>query len=209
MKKLMLAGIVVGIAGISQAVTITLPSSLSYPNAYIIKTTYTLDSTLNYIGASITFNNVKYTVAGGNNTLNYDLLNGNYAAATLNNNTDEYHDYFQNHTPYSANLDVLGGKVFYVPGTGGYGKPYYDTESWTTTFSDQALADILNDITAYGFFDLGFDPNCTYQFNGTVTVDFTTTKKSIERVPDQGMAAGLLGMSFLGLVVLRRKLALN
>jgi len=114
MKKLILIGITVGIASLAQAVTITLPSSISGPNAYIFKTTYTLDPTLNYIGASITFKSVKFTATGGDNTLNYDLLNGAYNAQTITDNgaNNETVDYFQNHSPYSTHLDVLGSKTF-------------------------------------------------------------------------------------------------
>jgi hypothetical protein len=212
MKKIVLIGLTVGIANLVQAVTITLPSSISFPDATIVQTAYTLNPALNYTGASITFNNVKYTVTGGDNTLNYDLLNANYAAGVVGNsvnNSSEFSDFFQTTSPYKNttpnphNLDVLGGQVF---------TSLNQTQSWTTTFSGQALTDILNDITTYGYFDLGFDANCTYQFNGTVTVDFTTQTTGTGKsgpVPDHAMTVCLLGMSFLGMMVFRRKLALN
>jgi len=214
MKKIILIGITVGIASLAQAVTTPLPvaitglpASISGPNAYIFQTHVTLDPTLNYIGASINFNGVKFTVGGGDDTLNYDLINGTYTAKTISDNgpKNETEDYFQNNSPYNGKVsstelvaDVLGAKTFTVG----------QTQTWSTAFSSAALADILSDINTYGYFDLGLDPNCTYNF-GSVTISFTTTTKSVQTAPDQAMTAVLLGVSFAGLLVFRRKLCLN
>jgi hypothetical protein len=215
MKKTILIGITVGIASLAQAVTTPLPvaisglpASINGPNAYIFQTKVTLDPTLNYIGATINFTGVKFTATGGDDTLNYDLINGTYSAKTITDNSskNETEDYFQNNAPYNGKVgstselvaDVLGAKVFTLN----------QTQTWSSTFSSAALADILTDINTYGYFDLGLDPNCIYNF-GSVTISFTTTTKSVRTAPDQAMTAVLLGVSFAGLLVFRRKLCLS
>src|SRR5665213_1644233 len=141
MKKNILIGIAVSIASLAQAVTITSNTSFSAPNAYIIQTAYTLDPNLNYIGASITFNNVTFTHSGGDYTLNYDLLNGSYKPGTLTpKNNSEWSDYFTTATGSNGkllyNAYILGGKVFSYQGQ--------TIPTWTTDFNSTALKDILS-----------------------------------------------------------------
>ena len=216
MKKLILIGTMVGIASLAQAVVIPtsynitgLPDTISGPDAYIFKTLATLDPTLNYSGATLTFSSVKLTATGGDNTLNFDLLNGSgtsYNAQTIVDNLiidpqAESQDYFQHHSPYSTHSDVIGagGQVFTLNQT---------ITQLTETFSTAAFNDLISDITTLGYFDIGLDPNCTYNV-GTVTLTFTTTKNNVGSVPDQAGTLSLLGLSFVGLLAFRRKLCLN
>ncbi len=190
----------VGIASLAQAVVYPLTYSInvgtiSGPNSYIYQTAATLDPSKTYTSATLSFNNVKFTAVGGDNTLNYDLLNGNIAtthfADTGTATQTEGQDWFE-HQSYNWDVIGTGGKVFALN----------QTLSWNETFSPTALADLLNDIKTYGSFDLGFDPNCTYQV-GTVTLTLTTS------VPDQAGTLSLLGLTFVGLLAFRRKFCIN
>jgi len=65
-------------------------------------------------------------------------------------------------------------------------------------------ADILS---ASSFIDIGIDPDCAFK-DSKICLTINTTNKPVH-VPDTTATAGLLGVSFLGLLVLRRKLAFN
>ena len=215
MKKLILIGATVGIASLAQAVpqlTYNINvGTISGPNSYIYNTVAALDPTQNYLSATLSFNNVSFTAAGGDDTLNYDLLNVNTAtshfADTGTSTQTEGQDWFE-HNGYNYDKIGASSKLFAAPFINSHGVTIYDTESWTETFSSTALADLLLDIKNNGSFDLGIDPNCTYNV-GTVTLTFTTTTKSVQPAPDQAATVILLGLSFAGLLVFRRKLCLN
>lgn len=214
MKKTILASFMAGIASWVQADTIlpiSVPSSINGPNAYIVQTAMTLDTSVLYTGAVIKFTGVTLTQTGPPNTLFYDLLNGNYSAKTIGN-TGESSDYFRTKSPYDKDMDILGSEQFSAPTPIkkkgkiiGYN---YDTETWSTDLSGTALTDLLTDVNDYGFFDLGLDPNCTYTF-GSVSIDFTTQSIPPPSVPDQGATVAFLGVAFLGLLAFRRKLCVN
>jgi hypothetical protein len=206
MKKLILIGVTLGIVSLAKATPIPQLTysinvgTISGPNSYIYNTVAALDPTQNYLSATLSFSGVKLTATGGDNTLNYDLLNVNTAtthfADTGTSTQTEGQDWFEHN---SYNYDKIGAsaKVFSLN----------QTQSWNETFSSTALADLLSDIKTFGSFDLGIDPNCTYNV-GTITLTFTTTKKNIS-TPDQSMTVVLLGLSFVGLLALRRKLCLS
>jgi len=218
MKKFILIGITVGIASLAQASSITiLPtgSQITGTKSYIYQESIAIGTLIS--SASISFSSITLTASGSlPNTLFYDLINGNYGTKTISSGETSY-DYFQNTSPYNGKgiSDSLGSKTFAAPvpiynsrhQITGY---TYDTESWTYTFTGLALTDLQNDILNKGYFDIGLDPNCTYVINGSIVLNYTTTTSGNGNgVPDQGMTASLLGMSFLGLLVFRRKLAFN
>lgn len=209
MKRIILAGIMVGIANWAQATAITiLPtgSVISGPYSYIYNEAVTpLASGTTIASASLVFNNIELTVNGPANipnTLFYDLINVSYASKTISSG-ESTTDYFQNTAPYDGKgvSDSLGSETLKLN----------KTVSWTYTFSGQALADLLTDLQK-GSFDIGLDPNCVYDIKGSIALDFTTTTntgKTVVSAPDATMTASMLAFSFLGLLAFRRKLCLN
>jgi hypothetical protein len=203
MKKLSLIGIIFGIASFVQATNITLVSNstISGDNAYqyLISISLAPGQTIN--GASLSFNTVTLTSTDAKDTISADLIKANYASQTFNDN-DQAGDYFATKYPSTTVLN-LGVKNFSAP----YlfkGNWVYDTESWSDIFSSSALA-IIN--ANGGVFDIGIDPDCLYNV-GSIVFTYNTTTNKIT-VPDTTMTGGLLGMSFLGLLLFRRKLAFN
>jgi hypothetical protein len=206
MKKLSLIGIIFGIASFVQATNITLVSnsSISGVNAYqyLISISLAPDQTIS--GASLSFNNVTLTSSDAKDIISADVINANYASQTFNDN-DQSGDYFVTKYPSKTVLN-LGVEKFTAP-YWSHRHWVYDTESWSDVFSSAALA-IVN--TRGGIFDIGIDPDCIYTI-GSIVFSYTTKTTKIPNtpVPDTAMTAGLLGMSFLGLLLFRRKLAFN
>lgn len=198
MKKLLLIGVTVGLASLAQAGSITIldttkTGSISGSAAYIYLEQIAKGTQIT--GASISFN-LTLTASGTvPNVLFYDLINapsttGAYVTQNLNGTGtgESTSDYFQGYLPYKGISDQLSPSA---------GMPFTLNvpNSWTYTFSGTALQDLENDVSNRGYFGIGLDPNCT--FKGSVVLTYG--------VPDQAMTASLLGMSFLGLLVFRRK----
>ena len=190
----------IGIVSWAQATSITIVPSgsvISGPYSYIYDETVTPGTSV--ASASISFNNIELTAngpAGIPNTLFYDLINGNYASKTISSG-ETLTDYFQTTSPYDAKgiSDQLGYETLTLD----------KTISWTYTFSGQALTDLQNDFEK-GYFDIGLDPNCVYDI-GSIDLNYTPTTVKTVPTPDTATTVSLLGMSFLGLVALRRKFA--
>jgi hypothetical protein len=203
MRKLSLIGIIFGMASFVQATEITLVSngSISGVNAYqyLISINLAFGQTIN--SASLSFNNVTLTSTDAKDVISADLIKANYASQTFNDN-DLSGDYFATKYPSTTVLN-LGVKNFAAPYLS-HGKWIYDTESWSDVFSSAALA-IVN--ANGGVFDIGIDPDCKYNV-GSIVISYTTLTTKIS-VPDTALTAGLLGMSFLGLLLFSRKLAFN
>lgn len=192
-----------GIVSWAQATSITVVPSgsvISGPYSYIYNETVTpLTSGTTLASASLTFNNIELIYPGPSNipnTLFYDLINQDYASKTISSG-ETTNDYFQSNAPYKAVSDALGSFTMKLD----------VTNNWTYTFSGQALTDLLSDFQS-GYFDIGLDPNCIYDI-GSINFNYTTTTTTGKNVsvPDTAMTAGLLGMTFLVLMSLRRKLA--
>ena len=215
MRKLILIGITVGIASLAQAGSITIldaGSQITGNYSYIYQESIAKGTSIS--SASISFD-ITLTHSGSvPNVLFYDLINapsttGNYATQRLSGTGtgESTSDYFQNYSPYKGSgiTDPLGSVTFIAPYYHN-GHLVYDTETWTYTFSGQALTDLQNDVLNNGYFDIGLDPNCTFTINSAIILNYSTNSVS---VPDSAMTVSLLGMSFLGLLVIRRKLALQ
>ena len=203
MKKLSLIGLVFGIGCVVQATDITLVSnsSINGVNAYQYLISITLAPGQTISSASLNFNNVTLTSTDAKDVINADLIKANYASQTFNDN-DQAGDYFATKYPSTTVLN-LGVKNFAAPYLS-HGSWVYDTESWSDIFSSTALG-IVN--ANGGVFDFGIDPDCIYNV-GSIVFSYTTlTTKIPSSVPDTAMTASLLGMSFVGLVLFRRKLA--
>ncbi len=216
MKAFILVGVAVGIASLAQAGSITIlgsGSEITGTQSYIYQESIAAGTQIS--SASISFSSIEL-LAGGSvpNTLFYDLINapsttGAYATQTLTGpgTGESYTDYFQNYSPYNGKgiSDQLGSTTFTAP----YwynGHKVYDTQTWTYTFTGQALTDLQNDVLNNGYFDIGLDPNCHYIVNGSIVLNYDTINNG-GHVPDQGMTAALLGVGFLGLLAFRRKLS--
>lgn len=204
MKKLILIGITVGIASLAQANSITITSSTTTIHggtAYIDQTTFAdviLAQNQQITSAYLTFSTMQMTGQGVYDTVYYDLINGKNGTTTLPTGGEYSSDWFKNNpSSYLGSLDQIGSQYFLNTTT-----VYNNVQS--PYFSAQALGDLTTDL-AKGFVDIGLDPNCTYSI-GSITLTYTIGSKS---VPDTAMTAGLLGMSFLGLLAFRRKLAVN
>jgi hypothetical protein len=202
MKKLSLIGIIFAIASFVQATNITLvsDSSISGVNAYqyLISISLAPNQTIN--SASLNFNSVTLTSTDAKDVISADLIKANYASQTFKDN-DQAGDYFATKYPSTTVLN-LGVKNFAAPYLS-HGNWVYDTESWSDVFSSAALA-ILN--ANGGVFDIGIDPDCIYKV-GSIVFSYTTLTTKSPPVPDTAMTAGLLGVSFLGLLLFRSKLA--
>ncbi len=206
MKKLILIGITVGIASLAQANTIAITSSsttIHGGTAYIDQKTFThviLAQNQQITSAYLTFSSMQMTGQGVYDTVYYDLINGKNGTTTISTGGEYNYDWLQsNPSKYSGSLDQIGSQYFSQLNQtlNNVQSPY---------FSTQALSDLTTDL-ANGFIDIGLDPNCTYSI-GSITLNYTITQSNTP-VPDQAMTVSLLGMSFLGLLAFRRKLAFN
>jgi hypothetical protein len=205
MKKIILIGIAIGTLNLAQATSITILSAgsvISGPYSYLYNESVsplTAGSTIS--GATLSFSDIELTASGPANipnTLFYDLINGDFATKTISSGETKT-DFFQNNSPYKGISDALGSQTLSL----------YNTVTWTYTFTGQALTDLQNDI-ANGVFDIGLDPNCTYDIKGSVCLNYTVTPPPTGKnvsAPDATTTAGLLGISFLSLIGLRRKFA--
>jgi hypothetical protein len=207
-KKICLAIGLLGIVNFAQANPITIipnGGSIDGVNAYeyLIKT---IPVGTKIATASITFNNVTLTTSGGKgDDISLDLVNRNDPTQTYNDG-DTPGDYFQSHTPYSSALVALGApETFFAPYQKN-GKTVYDTQSWTYTFTGIALTDLISDVSKYGYFDLGIDPDCIYTIGQGGIVFNYTTGGNTKPLPDQSETLVLLGLTFAGLLAFRHKL---
>jgi len=199
MKKLLLAGVLIGSLNFAQATSITLSTAdLHGANAYEYLVSMTSGQTIS--SASLVFNLT--LTASGYNTFSYDLINGNVGTAntltTIPTEGDHPGDYFQTLGLGSA-LTVLGSHTF----------PSLNS-NWSSTYDFGAAGTLaaLNIAAADGRFDFGFDPDCTY--SGSIVFNYTTqTTTNHTSVPDSATTCGMLGVSLLGLFAIRRKLCVN
>jgi hypothetical protein len=211
MKKFLLIGITsFGIATFAQATDITLVSggSIDGVNAYqYLINSISLSPGETIDSASLVFTDITLTSTDAKDTISADLINLQNSSTTFNDN-DHSGDYFAN--KYGSPAINLGTQNFAAPVLH-YKSTYphyyytYDTESWSFDITDTALVNLNADVLAGGF-DIGIDPDCHYTV-GSIVFSYTTSTPQIHNAPDTGMTAGLLGMSFLGLLAFRRKLS--
>ena len=198
MKKICIIGTMAAVCGIAHATTIT-PASMPtmvYTSGYewgISKST--LGNATSLSSFSITIN----TTVGNTTTassLYIDLIGANPVQAngftSTSGNSENGTDFWASKTGFQIRLGA--------PNYGVNASNPQDNIDYTITFlaGSTALNDLNYDLATYGGFNIAFDPNCSYT---TRSLSFTYS------VPDTATTAVLLGMSILGLMVLRRKLA--
>lgn len=208
MKKVFLAGLLLSSINFAQATPVSAPAgmigtgALSGTYAYLWSVPVT-DQNVN--SASITFTSVKETAGGNGNSITVDFgsfvgigtvpTSGNYIKKTDN---DAAGDAFQANIN-SGKAVRLGTELF----------PSLNvSHTWTYVFSAAQLLS-LNTYIAAGNWGFEIDPDCTFTVGN---IQFNYTTQSITNhisVPDYATTFGLLGVSFLGLIVIRRKLCIN
>lgn len=204
MKKILLVGLLLGSLNFAQATTISAPAgligtgTLDGTYAYLWSVPVTAQ---NIVSASITFTSIKETAGGNGNSISVDFGSfvgigtvptaGNYSTKTDN---DALGDAFQANVN-SGKAVRLGTELF----------PSLNvSHTWTYVFSTAQLL-TLNTYIATGNWGFEIDPDCHFNVGG-IQFDYTTqTITNKVSVPDYVTTFGLLGVSFLGLVMLRRK----
>ena len=212
MKKLLLAGVLLGALNFAQATTISAPSGMIGTSALIGTYAYLWSVPLDQdvTSASITFTAVTETHSGNGNDISVDVgsfigmavdqskapTSGNYSKITDN---DAKGDAFAaNTTGIKPTAINLGTEPF----------PSLNVaQTWTYTFTAAQLL-ALNSYISAGNWGFEIDPDCYFTVGG-ITFNYTTeTNKSIG-VPDNSTTAILLGLAFFGLFAFRRKFCLN
>jgi hypothetical protein len=213
MKKLVLIGVMmVAVARLSHATSIVIVNTTNMsPNYLDGADAYQYDVAIaagtQIASASLTYNLTLHLAGPNPNVVFSDLINttsktGSFAPGAFSTGEPGY-DIFQHLSTYSSISDSLTTSATFTQG---------ETIAWTYNFTGTtagtSLYDLQQDVFNDGFFDLGIDPNCEYQ--GLITFNYTVSSGGGQgSVPDHAMTVCLLGMSFLGMVVFRRKLALN
>jgi hypothetical protein len=223
MKKLILICIGIGILNLAQATYYTYanytapqPTSLEGTGALIGTYAYEwgisitpLSANQTITSATLSLNGIVLTATGNGNNIYGSLLNLNDSGVTTFTDNDKPGDYFST-TQFSVDYKNLHGTAlpssynYTSLGTSQTFSLNASPANWIDKLTTGELS-ALNADALDGKFDIGIDPDCHYNV-GSITFTYTVCTTN---VPDTAMTAGLLGASFLGLLVFRRKLALN
>lgn len=203
MKKLLILGVVIGTASLVQAssINISIPQSLNGYYAYSLGVQTGIPDDQQVTSMTISFDNVHLTSAP-TGYLYVDLLDSSASGINTYFDNDAPGDYFAS-TLAAGEGTALGTQQFRYSN---------ETLSWSYTLNSDQLA-ALNAYLSNGEFDIGLDPDCWFNWGyggGSCKVIWNScTKPHNQNVPDTAVTAGLLGMSFLGLLAFRRRLAAN
>jgi len=152
--------------------------------------------------ATLTYNNIAFTVAGPN------LAGAGWLYTQLLGSQDLLSYTLATGVTYSSDGDATTDAF----GTGiEINKNIFAHTSNTPTTLTENIAAVsggttllTSDILA-GFIDIGIDPDCVYT-NYNITLSITTEAKPSLKTPDAASTAMLLGAALSGLGLLRRKL---
>jgi hypothetical protein len=221
MKKVFLAGAMLGAFNFAQATTINAPSGLIGKNAMSASYAYLWSvpaAAQNITSATITFTGVVRTGSGKGNDISVDIGNflsmpaGQSSVPTsggLSDIKDKKLTKTEAGDAFNANVTAndaihLGTQLFASKKT---------AQTWSYTFTGAQL-EALNNYIANG--NWGFEIDADGRFTvGGITLNYTTaiadTKPAgtVATVPDLMTTFGLLAANFLGLVVVRRKFCFN
>jgi hypothetical protein len=205
MKKIFLLGLLAGVCGVAQAITVTAPSNLVGSN--VLNGTYAYEWGIGIslapgqtiTSAAIDFTSVMLTASGnskGTGVLYTDLLNSKNTGVTTFTDNDAPGDYFK--TVFSGvNITSLTTQNFGKVG---------DSATW----SDQITGNALSALNSYlvlnnGIFDFGLDPDCHFSV-GNITFTYTLSNVPRNKTPEATTTALLLVFSLMGLELFRRQL---
>ena len=185
-------------------------------NAYEWGISIPLSAGQTIYSATLSFNGIVLTSTGtGGNNIKASLLNLNNTGTITWTDNDASSDYFNTTKFKGASGDYKN--AYGQKPTSGYYTSLGTSQAfglnkspadWSVTFNTAQLA-ILNSDVLDGIFDIGIDPDCHFNV-GSIKFTYTTiSTPHPPSVPDTAASAGLLGMSFLGLLVFRRKLAFH
>jgi hypothetical protein len=209
MKKIFLAGLILGSFTLAQATTINAPSGMIGSGALNGNYSYLWSVPLaaqNISYASITFTGVKETAGGNGNSISTDFgtfvgigtvpTAGNYSAIS---DGDAAGDAFQGNIN-SGKATRLGTELFPALNV---------AHTWTYVFTTAQLVS-LNSYIATGNWGFEIDPDCHFDVGG-ISFDYTvqTVTNKIDRVPESTETLGLLAIGMVSLLAVRRKLCLN
>jgi hypothetical protein len=227
-KKILLIGLGIGMLNLAKANTFTISDpivvissisgigAMNGNNAYEWGIPISLLSGQTINSATLAFNGIVLTAGGtGGNNIKASLLNLNNTGTITWTDNDAPSDYF-NSTKFKGSSSTSGDykNTFGSKPTSGYYTSLGTSQTfslnsvaadWSVTFSAAQL-NILNADVLDGKFDIGIDPDCHFNV-GSIKFTYTISTPLPPSVPDTAAAAGLLGMSFLGLLAFRRKLA--
>ena len=232
MKKLILIGFGIGVLNMAQATSFTYatytaePKSLEGTGALVGTYAYEwgisitpLSAGQKITSATLSFNGVVLTATGNGNDIYASLLNLSDSGVTRYTDNDAPGDFFN-----SSTFTGQSSSSSYYQTHSHHSLPsgYYTSlghsqtfslnaspANWIDTLSGTVTSGELGALNADaldGIFDIGIDPDCHYNIK---SITFTYTISTPVSVPDTATTASLLGMSFLGLMVFRRKLAVN
>jgi hypothetical protein len=210
MKKLFLTGVLFGIVNFAQATpyTFTTTSSIietmsgeSYYNWGINSGLSSLQSDLSsgqqILSATLTYDNIQFTVAGpnlGGAGWLYTQLLGTSASSGITTHTDN-----------DATTDAFGASGIQI-NKDVFAKTGGPAVNLLETFASGAITLLTTDIKN-GFIDIGIDPDCVYKDTGIVLTINTGSTTNHTSVPDAASTAMLLGASLSCIGLLRRKLS--
>jgi VPDSG-CTERM motif len=213
MKKILFIGLGIGMLNLVQANTINSTISLGSGTlngnyAYEYGINLNVPNGQQITGFTLTFSDVTLVQSDRHDDIHVDLLDVNDGNSGRN--------YYGNYGRGNSIITIPDGdnSSDYFQGQGiSLGTEHFShigqTLTWTYTLTSDELA-VLNSYITDGFFYLGIDPDCGYQCNPRSCCSIQcTTGPHCNNVPDVATTAGLLALSFSGLVLLRRKLCVN
>jgi hypothetical protein len=210
MKKLFLAGILLGSLSLAKADSININAPLSGTGtlngtyAYLWSVPLNTDVT----SASITFTAIVETLKGNGNDISVDV--GSFIGMAVG----------QSSAPTAGNVGTITdndawGDAFYKNTIGSnptathLGTQGFPSLNVSETFTYNIDPATLNAYINAGNWGFEIDPDCHFNV-GSITFSYTTaTVTNKTSVPDNAATVALLGLSFLGLLAVRRKVCLQ
>ncbi|HEX3856293.1 MAG TPA: hypothetical protein VHY30_03230 [Verrucomicrobiae bacterium] len=207
MKKLFLAGVLLGVLNFAQATPYTFTttslktmSGESYYNWGINSGLTALKADLTggeqILSATLTYNNIQFTVAGpnlGGAGWLYTQLLGTSASSGITTHTDN-----------DATTDAFTSGIQIYKDV--FAKAGLPAATLNEIFGVSALALLTADVLN-GFIDIGIDPDCVYKDTGITLTINTGSTTNYTSVPDAASTAMLLGAGLSCIGLLRRKLS--
>jgi len=210
MKKIFLVGTLFGALNFAQATTINAPSGMIGTGALVGTYAYLWSVPLNQdvTSASITFSGITETLSGNGNDISVDV--GSFIGMAVG----------QSSAPTSGNYSTIYdgdalGDAFKANTTGSTpSATYLGTEKFPSLNVSQSWifsidAATLNNYINAGNWGFEIDPDCHFNVTGITFTYTTATVTNKTSVPDNSTTAALLGLAFLGMMAVRRKLCFN